>query len=205
MHHRILFVGNCQALSLAIYVTELLQHDDDNYDVAWLCYSRAFVERGNAGAWTRRPPERKVRKCRMVIDSADVAAELSQPCDAIMFQPIRAETSAMCCFESLSTLPTARHRIVLPNVGSSLQRMRDDERAYGTPVPLADLIESDPARYLLNPCHPTTELFVYVLERLLPLCDLSADALITAERRAAYASTRNYTELPGPTTVSSSV
>lgn len=185
---KIAFIGNCQIASLCFYFQQL-PHD---FDVKWLLYSDEF--KAHFGEW--------IDKVKNKIDNYDIIFNEIKNSDVIVYQEICKEKSLFCNTETLQKNKKESCRLIkIPsihfdyaNYKDSIKELNKREVMNKVDITVSDIfLKYKNLRLMLTIHHPTTFLFLKILNRL---CRLLSIPTISKKKGHIFLQDDNYMKLP---------
>ena len=178
---KVCFVGNCQMLSLCIFLDELL--DSSMYSLQWLCYHESFQQ--HLGRWCRQPEDQQTFRCRVELDEEKSRQALSS-CDILVFQYLSAKASpALSDYVGVEGAKKLTcKKVSFPTIEFKLDEfeyyydnMKIREEKNDVSVPLADYLLNNykSTDLLLTWRHPTTKMFKYMIRQIAEQAGLELD------------------------------
>lgn len=195
---RIFFFGNCQALSLAIYFTELLK--DKNITVIWIMYDEIF--RQYLGDWTRTiESNRTINKCNIITDNKPLDTYNISNNDIVIYQHIMESTSKNYNYKEIEKYNWKKVKI--PGIyydidnQKTIEEMQRREIEHKIDIKITKWIENNKYRTIfITKNHPTTKTFIYVAKEIL---NIIKDYICEYDEfffNSIKYNCKNYTELP---------
>lgn len=181
---KIVFIGNCQTLSLC-YFFQLLGHSS-----YWLIYGDEFFQ--HLTYWTV--------KIQNKITDWPTSLEHLQTCDVIVYQEISTAKSSFCNTETLSRLKGESCRLIkLPSIWleyedyeNSLAELERRERLNNVDIQVSKLFSPE-NRLMLTHDHPKTSIFLEIVKQL---CFMLNVPYFTSAEIVAFLEYENYMGLP---------
>ncbi len=186
----IIFIGNCQTISLCFYFQQLLT--SENYNISWLLYGEEFKHHLNS--WSN--------KCKNIILDYKVSKEKIKESDIIIYQEIILDKSLFSNFEFLNENKKESCKLIkIPSIylnyskyTDSLNELKNRETSKNVDLKVSTIIDKFKDKdIMLTVDHPTTFLFMEIIKELCILLNIS---FFSKEKETHFLSHRNYMKLP---------
>ena len=186
----IVFIGNCQLLSLCYYFQQLL---NTNNNIFYICYGKNFIPFTKCG-WAS--------KCKNKIIEYKEAIDKIKNSDFIIYQNISLDKSIFCNTNKLIELKKENCKIIqissicvnMSDFDNSIKKMITREEKNNTTIKVSEILKR--FRYedvMLTNNHPTTFLFMEIIK---VICNIININFFTKESYKKFISDRNYMKLP---------
>lgn len=184
----ITFIGNCQTASLCFYFQQLLRDSD----VKWLLYGDEFKQ--HLGSWSD--------KIKNKIINNDIAFDVIEKSDVIIYQEISKEKSIFCNTEILQTKKNESCKLIkIPsiyldysNFDVSIKELKNREQLNKVDITVSDIFEQNRDMCLVRGfVHPNTFLFLKVVDEL---CKMLIINSLTEEEKNMFLKDDNFMKLP---------
>lgn len=159
----IIFIGNCQIVSLCFFLQQLTKFK--NYNVYYCCYGDEFIP--HLGKWSDKVINKIIDQCESI--------EKIKNSDFIIYQEINISKSYFCNYKKLCELkkPTCK-LIKMPSIyvnynhyDNSIKELQCREIKNKVDITVSNIIDQfkyDKLVFGIN--HPTTFLFLEIIKKL---------------------------------------
>ncbi len=188
----IALIGNCQTLSLHVYLHDLLKNK--NYEIKWIRFGKHVLP-GYLKIISHIYPD------LISITDDEEGIEYIKTCDYVIYQPILIKTS--CNFNATKIKSYCSNTCtqisfisiyIDGDFNMGVYRLKQRELERGTTIKVTDILEKHKdKKLLLRKNHPTTFLFLKLLEQI--CIHLNIDFFKNTDK---YLITDNYTRLGLP-------
>uniref|UniRef100_A0A6C0F6R1 Polysaccharide biosynthesis enzyme WcbI domain-containing protein n=1 Tax=viral metagenome TaxID=1070528 RepID=A0A6C0F6R1_9ZZZZ len=167
---KIVFIGNCQTLSLCYYFQELLK-TKITYNIYWLMYGEEF--RGHLTGWSI--------KCKNKILDYNESIRKIKESSIIIYQNISLKKTAFCNTKTLYELKRENCKIIqmssifidMSDFDNSIKNMIERENKNNTTLSVSKiLIKFRDKNLLRGKTHPTTFLFMEIMKSLCKMLNI---------------------------------